>query len=93
MDALFAGNTVEGERREGSVPGIDTPNKVEGYATGFVAYFDNDETVKKKANDKIKKGVWRVTGEGDLCMKWGEKKERCVPVYKDGKEYKRVVKR
>ena len=93
VTALFSGNTVEGERREGGVPGIDAPNKVEVYATEFIAYFDNDGTVKKKAGGKKKRGVWRVTGKGDLCIKWGERKEKCAPVYKDGEAYKRVVKR
>ena len=90
---LFTGNTVEGERRDGGVPGIDAPNKIEEYATKFIAYFDNDKTVKKKTNSKPKMGKWRVTDKGDLCIEWKGKKEKCAPVHKEGKLYKRVVER
>ena len=38
VNALFSGNTVEGERRDGGVPGIDAPNKIEEYATQFINY-------------------------------------------------------
>ena len=48
VSALFSGNTVEGERRDGGVPGVDAPNKIEEHATQFINYFDNDGTVKKK---------------------------------------------
>ena len=90
---LFSGNTVEGERRDGGVPGIDAPNKIEEYATQFIDYFDNDGTVKKKTSKKSKMGKWHVTDNGDLCIKWEGKNEKCAPVHKDGKAYKRVVKR
>lgn len=91
--ALFSGNTVEGERRDGGVPGIDAPNKIEEYATKFIAYFDNDKTVKKKTSSKPKMGKWRVTDKGNLCIEWKGKKEKCAPVHKEGKLYKRVVER
>ena len=93
VSALLSGNTVEGERRDGGTPGVDAPNKIEEYATQFINYFDNDGTVKKKIGKKPKMGKWRVTDNGDLCIKWAGKNEKCAPVYKDGKGYKRVIKR
>lgn len=93
VSALFSGNTVEGERRDGGVPGIDAPNKIENYATAFIAYFDNDGTVKKKTSSKPRLGKWRVTDDGELCIEWKDKKEKCAPVHKEGKVYKRVIKR
>ena len=93
INSLFTGNTVEGERRDGGVPGIDAPNKIDNYATAFIAYFDNDGTVKKKTSSKPKLGKWRVTDDGELCIKWKGKKEKCAPVHKEGKVYKRVIER
>jgi len=93
VSVLFSGNTVEGERKDGGVPGIDAPNKIEEYATQFINYFDSNGTVKKKTGKKPKMGKWRVTDNGDLCIKWANKNEKCEPVYKDGNVYKRVVKR
>ena len=93
VSTLFSGNTVEGERRDGGVPGIDAPNKVEDFATAFIAYFDNDGTVKKKTSNKPKLGKWSVTDDGELCVKWKGKKEKCAPVHKEGKVYKRVIER
>jgi len=93
VSALFSGNTVEGERRDGGVPGIDAPNKVEDYATAFIAYFDSNGTVKKKAGSKPKPGKWSVTDDGELCVKWKGKKEKCAPVHREGKVYKRVIER
>lgn len=90
---LFSGNTVEGERRDGGVPGVDAPNKIEAFATAFIAYFDNDGTVRKKTSSKPKLGKWSVTGDGELCIKWKGKKEKCAPVHKEGKIYTRVIKR
>ena len=93
VSTLFAGNTVAGERRDGGIPGIDAPNKIEGHATAFIAYFDNNGTVKKKTSGKPKLGRWSVTGDGELCITWKGKKEKCAPVHKEGKVYKRVIKR
>jgi len=93
VSALFSGNTVEGERRDGGVPGIDAPNKIEDYATAFIAYFENNGTVKTKTSSKAKLGKWRVTDDGELCIKWKGKKEKCAPVHKEGKVYKRVIER
>lgn len=93
VNALFSGNTVEGERRDGGVPGIDAPNKIQEYATEFVVYFDNDGTLKKKTSSMPAMGKWRVTDNGDLCIQWQGKKEKCAPVHKDGKVYRRVIKK
>jgi len=93
VSVLFSGNTVEGERRDGGVPGIDAPNKIADYATAFIAYFENNGTVKKKTGSKPKLGKWRVTDDGELCIKWKGKKEKCAPVHKEGKVYKRVIER
>jgi hypothetical protein len=93
VSALFTGNIVEGERRDGGVPGVDAPNKIEDFATAFIAYFDNDGTVKKKTSSKPKLGKWRVTDVSELCIKWKGKKEKCAPVHKEGKIYKRVIER
>jgi hypothetical protein len=91
--ALFSGNTVEGERRDGGAPGIDAPNRLENFTTPFIAYFGHDGTVKQKTSGKPKAGKWRVTDGGDLCIKWTGKKESCAPVHKEGKVYKRVIKK
>ncbi|HBE93514.1 MAG TPA: hypothetical protein DDW55_13735 [Gammaproteobacteria bacterium] len=93
VSTLFSGNTVEGERRDGGVPGIDAPNKIEDHATAFIAYFENDGTVKMKTGSKPKLGKWRVTDDSELCIKWKGKKEKCAPVHKEGKVYKRVIER
>lgn len=90
---LFSGNTVEAERRDGGIPGIDPTNKIENYATAFIIYFGNDGTLKIKTGGKPKTGKWRVTGEDELCTKLKGKKEKCAHVHKDGTAYKRVVKR
>jgi len=90
---LFSGNTVEGEQRAGGVPGVDAPNKIENHATAFIVYFDKNGTVKKKTGGKPKLGKWSVTSNGKLCITWKGKKEKCAPVYKEGKIYKRVIER
>ena len=93
VSTLFSGNTVEGERRDGGVPGIDAPNKIDDYATAFIAYFEKNGTVKKKTSSKPKLGKWSITDDSELCVRWKGKKEKCAPVHKEGKVYKRVIKR
>jgi hypothetical protein len=90
--ALVTGNSAEGDRREGASTGSSPPNMLENYAEGFVIFFAKNGTVKHKAGDKYKKGKWRVTDSGKLCLKWKGKKEGCAPVHKEGKAYKRVTK-
>ena len=90
---LFSGNTVDGERRDGGVPGVDVPDKIENLAIPFSMYFDNDGTIKVKTGGKPKIGKWRVSRDAELCMKWKGKKEKCAHIHKQGNSYKRVVRR
>ena len=88
---LFAGNSAEGDRREGARPGTVPLNALENYPEEFVIFFAKKGIVKYKAGDKRNKGKWRVTDSGKLCLKWKGEKEDCAPVYKEGKVYKRAT--
>lgn len=90
---LITGNTVEGERRQGVKGGQGEPGIVDTYAEKFTMYFAEDGTVKRLIGERRKKGKWRVTESGKLCVEWKGKKEKCASVYKDGKAYKRVTKK
>jgi hypothetical protein len=90
---LFSGNTVETERRDGGVPGVDSPDRIENFATTFSLYFDTDGTIKKKTDGNPKAGKWRVTDDAKLCMEWKRKKEKCGHLHKQGNTYKRVIRR
>lgn len=89
---IFTGNTVEGERRDFEDPGGGFTGKLINFPEEFVNYYTEDGAVKKKIGEKITTGKWRVTNSGKLCAEWKGKKEKCAPVYKDGKIYKRVTK-
>jgi hypothetical protein len=89
---LFSGNTVEGELRTGMKGGLGPPNMVENYLERFVMFFAADGTVKRKIGELYETGKWRVTNQGEQCIQWEVKKERCAPVYKDGKTFKQVTK-
>jgi hypothetical protein len=89
---IFTGNTVEGERRDFEDPGGGFTGKLINFPEEFVNYYAEDGAVKKKIGEKITTGKWRVTNSGKLCAEWKGKKEKCAPVYKDGKIYKRVTK-
>jgi hypothetical protein len=88
---LLTGNTAEGERREGVKGGQGTPGIVNMYAEKFTIFFAENGTVKRRVGEQHKTGKWRVTDNGELCLRWKNKKEKCAPVYKDGKNYKRVT--
>ena len=90
---LISGNTVDGERRDGGVPGVDASGKIENFATPFSLYFDSNGTLRKKTGGKPKIGKWRVSDDSGLCMKWKGKKEKCAPIHKQGNVYRRVVRR
>lgn len=89
---IFIGNTVEGESREFEKPGDGFTGKLINFAEEFVHYYAEDGTVKKKIGEQINTGKWRVTNSGKLCAEWEGKREKCAPVYKEGKIYKRVTK-
>ena len=93
VKALFSGNTVETERRDGGVPGIVSPDRVENFATTFSLYFVTDGTLKKKTDGNPRIGKWRVTGDAKLCMEWKRKKEKCGHLHRQGDTYKRVIRR
>jgi hypothetical protein len=90
---LITGNTVEGERRQGVKGGQGEPGMVDTYAEIFTMYFAEDGTVKRLIDERRKKGKWRVTESGKLCLEWKGKKERCASVYKSGNVYKRATKK
>lgn len=88
---LIVGNTAEGEQRDGVAPGHGPGNMTENYTTSFVFFFASNGTVKYKIGGERITGEWHVTDSGKLCIKWNNKKKKCAPVYKDGKNYKRVT--
>ena len=88
---LITGNTATGERRQGVKAGQGEPGIVNTYAEEFAMFFAENGTVKRKIGEQHKKGKWRVTESGELCLEWKDKKEKCAPVYRDGKAYKRVT--
>ena len=89
--ALFTGNTATGDKRDGVAPGHGPGNMTENYKEKFVFFFADNGTVKNRIGGEDKTGTWHVTDSGKLCLKWNNKKEKCAPVYKDGKTYKRVT--
>ena len=93
VKTLFSGNTVEVERRDGGVPGVDEPDRIENFAATFSLYFDDDGTLKMKTAGQPAVGKWRVSGDAKLCMEWRRKKEKCGHVHKQGNVYKRVIRR
>ena len=88
---LFAGNTAEGNRREGARIGTGPSNALENYAEGFVIFFAKNGVAKYMVGDERKKGKWYVTDSGRLCLKWKREKKDCAPVHKEGKVYKRAT--
>ena len=88
---LITGNTAEGERRQGERGGHDSPGKVVNFAEKFVMYFAADGRVQRKTGGPYKTANWRVTESGKLCLEWKGRKEKCAPVYRDGKACKRVT--
>jgi hypothetical protein len=86
---LFTGNTATGNKRDGLAFGPE--NMTENYTEEFIFFFAENGTVKNRIVDKDKTGTWHVTDSGKLCHKWNNKKKKCAPVYKEGKNYKRVT--
>ena len=62
-----------------------SPNMVENYPERFVMFFADNSTVKRKIGELYATGKWSVTNQGEQCIQREDKKERCAPVYKDGK--------
>ncbi len=88
---LFNDSTAEGEQRDGVAPGHGPGNMTENYVEDFVFFFAKNGTLEYKKGSEHKTGKWHVTDSGKLCLKWEGKKKKCAPVYKDGKNYKRVT--
>ena len=91
VKSLFSGNTVTGEQRQGVAAGTGPHDAVENYAIPFTAYYNSNGTLEKQVNNKLKTGKWRVADDGRLCTQWKGKQEKCEPVHKEGKLYKRAV--
>ena len=72
--ALFSGQTVDGEFREGSKKHID-PSGVNTFSEPFVMYFSADGTVRSIRGGVKKTGKWRVDAKGNHCVQWSGKKE------------------
>ena len=90
--ALFSGQTVEGEFREGSKKHID-PSGINTFYEPFVMYFSADGAVRSIRGDVKKAGKWRVDEKGNHCVKWTGKKEGCAPITKEGRVYKKYKRR
>ena len=90
--ALFSGQTVEGEFREGSKKHID-PSGINTFYEPFVMYFSADGAVRSIRGDAKKAGKWRVDEKGNHCVKWTGKKEGCAPITKEGRVYKKYKRR
>lgn len=86
--ALFSGQTVDGEFREGSKKHID-PSGVNTFSEPFVMYFSADGTVRSIRGGVKKTGKWRVDAKGNHCVQWSGKKEGCAPITKEGRVYKK----
>jgi len=84
--SLFSGNTVEGDYMEGRSHSV-----MNFYKEPFINYFADDGNVYSVQGETRKSGSWRVTGEGELCINWGDKK-KCAPVYREGDHYKQYMK-
>jgi hypothetical protein len=50
----------------------------------FRAYFDPNGKVTRKQDNQVMEGVWRVQDNGALCVRYGDKEERCGKVEKSG---------
>lgn len=89
--ALFSGQTVEGEFREGTQKYVD-PRGVSTFYEPFVMYFSTDGTVRSIRGGTAKKtGEWRVDEQGNHCVQWAGKKEGCAPITKEGRVYKKYM--
>jgi hypothetical protein len=88
--ALFSGQTVNGEFREGSRKHVD-PNSVNTFYEPFVTYFSADGSVRSIRGGKKKTGKWRVDAKGNHCVQWTGKKEGCAPITKEGHLYKKYM--
>ena len=57
---LISGNTVDGERRDGGVPGVDAPGKIENFATPFSLYLIAMELSGRRqaANQRLANGEY-----------------------------------
>ena len=90
---LFSGNTVEGELREGTDVHVE-PMGLSTFAEPFTTYFSADGTVRSLHGKKKPQGKWRVSESGDHCVRWkGKKKEACAPIIREGKVYRKYMKR
>ena len=90
--SLFSGQTVDGERREGSKIHSD-PDGVSTFYEPFIMYFSEDGTVRSIRGEIKKTGKWRVDQKGNHCVQWKGKKEGCAPIIKEGRVYKKYMKR
>ena len=90
--SLFSGQTVGGERREGSKIHSE-PAGVSTFYEPFIMYFSEDGTVRSIRGEIKKTGKWRVDQKGNHCVQWKGKKEGCAPIIKEGGVYKKYMKR
>lgn len=90
VHALFSGQTVEGEFREGNRKHID-PIGVNTFYDPFFMYFSPDGTVRGVRGGVKKNGKWRVDENGNHCVQWEGKKEGCASITKEGRVYKKYM--
>ena len=90
--ALFSGQTAAGEFRAGNRKHID-PSGVSTFYEPFVMYFSTDGTVHSIRGKKKKAGKWRVDEKGNHCVQWTGKKEGCAPIIKEGRVYKKYMRK
>jgi hypothetical protein len=90
---LFSGNTVEGEFREGTDVHVE-PSGLSTFAAPFTTYFSADGTARSLRGKKKLRGKWRTSESGDHCVRWkGKAKEACAPIIREGKVYRKYMKR
>ena len=77
VTALFSGRTVE------SV--LDSNNRV-----SLTYYNPNGQTSQLQSGQK-RSGAWRVDDGGRICLKFGEEREKCRIIVKEGAVYAKYV--
>ena len=69
------------------------PDGVSTFYEPFIMYFSEDGSVRSIRGEIKKTGKWRVDQKGNHCVQWKGKKEGCAPIIKEGRVYKKYMKR
>lgn len=78
VTALFSGRTVE------SV--LDSSSK-----RVSLTYYNPNGQARQLQNGQKRGGAWRVNNDGRMCLKFGEERERCRIIVKEGETYGKYV--